>query len=63
MPLPKPNKDEKEKDFISRCMSNETMKKEYPDGKQRVAVCYSQFKSKAESDSLWSKFVNYILSK
>jgi hypothetical protein len=42
MPLPTRNKDEDKDAFVSRCMSNETMKKEYPDEKQRVAVCIQQ---------------------
>lgn len=46
MPLPKPNKDEKRLDFIGRCMSNPTMKKEYPKQSQRAAVCYSQWRDK-----------------
>jgi hypothetical protein len=45
MPLPNKNKDESTKDFVSRCMSNETMSKEYPDSSQRYAVCMSQSKS------------------
>ena len=42
MPIPNRNKDEEKDAFVSRCMSNETMKKEYPDQKQRVAICISQ---------------------
>lgn len=42
MPLPKRNKDENKDSFVSRCMGNETMKKEYPDEKQRVAICIQQ---------------------
>lgn len=49
MPLPKPNKNEKEKEFISRCMSSETMNKEFPDQKQRAAVCYSQYRKRKQS--------------
>lgn len=45
MPIPEPNKKETKNDFVSRCMSNETMKKEYPDAKQRVAICLGQTKS------------------
>lgn len=44
MPLPKPEKNEKTTDFVSRCMSNEVMQKEYPDEKQRYAVCVNQTK-------------------
>jgi hypothetical protein len=46
MPIPdlKPNEDKQ--NFVARCMGNETMKKEYPDSKQRVAVCLSQTRTK-----------------
>jgi hypothetical protein len=44
MPIPKPRKNETEKDFISRCMGNEVMNREYPDNKQRSAVCYSSWR-------------------
>lgn len=44
MPLILPKKSEKQGDFVSRCMGDETMNKDFPDQKQRAAVCYSQFK-------------------
>jgi hypothetical protein len=44
MPLVTPKKSEKQGEFVSRCMGDETMNKEFPDQKQRAAVCYSQFK-------------------
>lgn len=44
MPIPKPEKDEDRQKFVSRCMSDETMKKDYKDTKQRVAVCLGQTK-------------------
>jgi hypothetical protein len=44
MPMPEKRKDENNNSFISRCMGNDTMKKEYPDSKQRAAVCLSQSK-------------------
>ena len=46
MPIPKPRKGEKEKDFLARCMSNEAMNKEYPDNKQRMAICGTQWRKK-----------------
>ena len=53
MPLPKPSKNEKQRDFVSRCAGDSTMVKEFPNQKQRIAVCYSQFKKKAKaSESL-----------
>lgn len=52
-PMPMPREDEDKKKFISRCMSNKIMKSEYPDQKQRTAICYSQFKkSKGEKINL-----------
>ena len=48
MPLPNPNKNEEQNDFISRCVSDDVMKKEFKDNKQRLAVCYSLFKRKNE---------------
>ena len=53
MPLPNPKKNEKQGDFISRCAGNETMNKDFKDTKQRVAVCYSQWK-KAKASALAS---------
>ena len=44
MPIPKPKKKEKQGDFISRCAGDTTMNKDFPETKQRVAVCYSQWK-------------------
>jgi len=46
MPLPTPNPNEDKDKFISRCMNNDTMKKEYPDEKQRAGVCYTQWRKK-----------------
>ena len=42
MPVPKRNKDEDRNKFMSRCMADPTMSKEYPENKQRVAVCISK---------------------
>lgn len=43
-PIPTRRKDERKKDFISRCMSDSTMISEYPDEKQRFAVCQTNSK-------------------
>lgn len=45
MPIPKPDKDEDQQKFVARCMGDEVMKKDYPDNKQRIAVCLGQTKS------------------
>jgi hypothetical protein len=48
MPLPSPrlsgDNKESEKEFISRCAGNPQMNKDFPETKQRVAVCYSVYK-------------------
>ena len=48
MPIPIPKKGEVKKSFISRCMGNPTMRKEYPDQKKRAGVCYSTWKKKGK---------------
>jgi len=53
MPIPKPSKDETTKDFVARCMSNETMVKDYKDNGQRYAICVGQTKgAKSEASIL-----------
>lgn len=42
MPIPSRKKNEDKDAFVSRCMGNEVMKKDYPDQKQRVAICIQQ---------------------
>ena len=44
MPIPKPNSGEDEKTFISRCMGDDVMNADYPDQKQRAAVCYNSWR-------------------
>ncbi len=48
MPIPIPNKDEKQDDFIARCMS--ILNKEYPDNKQRYAICIRQWQKKGSNE-------------
>jgi len=50
MPLIKPKKNEKEDEFISRCMSDEVMKDEFDNNKQRLAVCNDLWKNKQEEN-------------
>ena len=42
MPIPSRRKEEKPNDFMSRCMSDDKLKKEFPNNKQRTAVCMSK---------------------
>ncbi len=46
MPLPSKQNKEGKSQFMSRCLSDSIMKKEFPDMKQRIAVCLSKFKDK-----------------
>jgi len=46
MPIPSPRSGEPQKTFISRCMSDALMNKEFPDIKQRNAVCFSRWRKK-----------------
>lgn len=46
MPLPKPRDGETQDEFMGRCMSDDVMNEEYPDGDQRYAVCHRLWKEK-----------------
>jgi len=48
MPLPTPRGGESQSQFVSRCMGSDVMNREYPDNKQRAAVCYSQWRRREE---------------
>jgi hypothetical protein len=51
MPIPIPNEGEEQKIFIGRC--NSILNEEFPDSKQRNAVCFSQWrKSKKDSSEI-----------
>lgn len=39
--MPSPQKGEKRKEFISRCIGCDEMVDKFPEQKQRIAVCYS----------------------
>lgn len=46
MPIPKPKKDESQDDFISRCMGDDIMQKDFPEQEQRSAVCFSTWRKR-----------------
>lgn len=50
MPLPKPRSGEPKKDFISRCMNNDVMQRDYPNNEQRVAVCNTQWRNRNKDE-------------
>jgi len=51
MPIPKPNNNEKPEAFINRCMADAVMIQEYPNEKQRLAVCASNIKLAKERNN------------
>lgn len=51
MPLPKPRKGETKEKFIERCMSDSVMKTEFPNIKQRYAVCNTQWNKRKSKKS------------
>ena len=54
MPIPTPNPNEQKKDFVQRCMENDTMVTEYKNTDQRLAVCSTTFedsRNKVELES------------
>lgn len=55
MALPKPSEKETEQEFVSRCMGDDMMNKDFKDQKQRSAVCYSQYKVryKTKGEASW----------
>lgn len=46
MPLPNPRPSETEQDWMSRCMGDDEMQTEFPDQKQRTAVCAQKWRDK-----------------
>jgi hypothetical protein len=49
MPILKPKKGKKRQEFISDCMSDESMMEEFPRQKQRAAICLSQMRRQEAS--------------
>ena len=63
--MPSPNKNEPQNDFIQRCMSSEESKRSFPDTKERVAFCNSQFKNHGDNPHVvdWSGAFSHILNR
>jgi len=60
MPIPIPNTDETETEYMRRCMANDYMLNEFEDNGQRFAVCmntYEEFKDGTESESILNRSV------
>lgn len=60
MPIPKPKPEENESEFVSRCMRS--LNTDYPDEKQRAAICYDAYK-KEKSENRWSEAVKKFIEK
>jgi hypothetical protein len=60
MPIPNKHKDEDSQKFVARCMGDEVMKKEYPDAKQRVAICLGQSQTKKSKNSLLNNVLTVL---
>lgn len=62
MPIPSRKQNEDKQKFVARCMSNETMKKDYPNTQQRIAVCLSQVSKNSESSLIEKVHDNLLAS-
>ena len=64
MPLPEPNKQNQEKEeFVNICMDDTKMLNEFPDDKQRAAVCYSQWEKSSKASDVLLDFSGQIKAK
>ena len=55
MPLPTPKQGEERSAFVSRCMGDDTARREFPEQEQRAAVCYAQWRKKHPEDKAPAK--------
>lgn len=60
MPVPEKKPNEDNQKFVARCMGNETMKKEFPNTKQRVAICLGQTRQKNKSSLVEKVYENLL---
>lgn len=60
MPIPTPKKNEKEDLFIGDCMGDSSMLKEFPNQKQRYAVCKSTFDRAKKSKASDENSINWL---
>ena len=51
MPIPKPTPKENKKDFVMRCMSDDTMVNEFPETDQRLAVCSTTYEENLKDEN------------
>jgi HK97 family phage prohead protease len=60
MPIPQPKDGEGHDEFIERCMGDDTMKSEYEDDDQRLAVCQTQWEDSRSADSMERRIAGSI---
>ncbi|MAF25123.1 hypothetical protein CL634_06065 [bacterium] len=64
MPIPSPSGKQDRKGFISNCMGNPTMNKEFPDAEQRAAVCYNKWrKAEGVTEIDFTEQIQYLKSR
>jgi hypothetical protein len=56
MPIPKRKKDEDRTDFLSRCMGDPVMNKDYKDNSQRYAICTSSLKQSSKAEEIQDSY-------
>jgi hypothetical protein len=61
MPIPNPKPNEKQNDFVSRCM--ESLREDEIPNKQKVAICYTQFKRAKKTKAFEVDIVETDLNK
>ena len=60
MPIPSRKPGEKADKYVSRCMSSEIMKKDYPDTKQRVAICLGQTRKEKSKSGIFNQALEIL---
>ncbi len=50
MPLPNVGDKETQDEWMERCMGNDTMKEDFPDNKQRLAICFQKWGDKDKKE-------------
>lgn len=57
--MPKPRKDETKEEFLDRCMSDEEAIQDFPDEKQRLAFCHSQWDNERGGHIVFIEYRNF----
>jgi hypothetical protein len=60
MPIPKKRKNETNQKFVNRCMTNKTMKEEFSNTDQRLAICLQQSGTPKTKGSLLNNVYNNL---